>query len=209
MCEAAQAGKVEAMQLLVRHGASVSNAWGTPWSSHQELKSPLCLAAEMGHVEVVRWLLSQGMADRDIGTSLECAAGCGHKQVVQALMECVEDMSTHGPLAMAAAVNNGHLEVALLLFEACTPTERSVVQKASHLLALHLMHAGLMQGPAPAHVIQDTVMNCVRALMCYCHSDLLEVIVGAAALLQDWSQEPELFLAQTKGLLNCVMSPAP
>jgi hypothetical protein len=209
MCEAAQAGKVEAMQLLVQHGASVHNAWDTPWSSRQELKSPLCLAAEMGHVEVVRWLLSQGMADTDIGISLECSAGCGHKGVVQALMECLTDVSTYGSSALAAAVNNGHLEVALLLFEACTPTERSVVQQASHLLALHLMNNGLMQGPAPAHVIHDTVMTCVRAFTSYCHLDFAEVAVGAVDLLRDWFQEPSLFLAQAKGLWNCVVPPAP
>jgi hypothetical protein len=157
----------------------------------------------MGHVEVVRWLLTQGVPDTEVGNSLECSAGHGHKPVVQALLKHMADIDTYGPLALAAAVGNGHLEVALLLLEAGTPHEKDVGAHAARLLAVHLMGQSLMQGPSSVAATHDTVVRFVEAFSQCCDLDFAELAEGAAALMQEWFTEPKLFLAEAKAAWVC------
>ena len=85
----------------------------------------LVLAAEEGHLEVVRLLLESG-ADKDTAgtnswTALHFAALNGHFQVVRLLLEAGADKDaadTGGWTALRIAAEEGHLEVVRLLLEA-------------------------------------------------------------------------------------------
>ncbi|CAK9099458.1 unnamed protein product [Durusdinium trenchii] len=83
---------------------------------------PMFVAAERGHLEVVRLLLEAGAnqnAARANGTTaLKDAARNGHLEVVRLLLEAGADKNAaqvNGTTALMAAAEHGHLEVVRLL----------------------------------------------------------------------------------------------
>ena len=88
-------------------------------------RPPMYLAAERGHLEVVRLLLEaradKNAARQDGTTALMAAAVNGHLEVVRLLLEAGADKnaaSQDGTTALMAATARGHLEVVRLLLEA-------------------------------------------------------------------------------------------
>jgi hypothetical protein len=120
--DAAQQGQVEAMQLLLHHGADLHNATGSPWSS-VAAEMPFKGAAMSGRLEAVRWFHEQGMTEGEVGEALVAAASGGHVPVAQYLLqEGGANASLYGPPALERALSYGRWEVACLLLEAGTPT---------------------------------------------------------------------------------------
>jgi hypothetical protein len=138
MYVAAAYGQVEAMQLLVQHGADVHNSRGSPWSSATADSYLPALAAVMwGELEAVKWLHDQGMTDAEMGEALEAAAGNGYAPVTHYLLQkCGPNVSLYGPDALRSALKEGHVEEVCLLLEAGTPTDDGVsfIQAAQRCL---------------------------------------------------------------------------
>jgi ankyrin repeat protein len=131
MYDAAQQGKIAAMQLLVQHGADVHNTRGSPWSS-VTAEVPLSGAASHGQLEAVRWLHDQGVTDAEVGEALVTAAEEGHGHVVWYLLrECGADVSLHGPDALRPALKHRRWEVVCLLLEAGNPTGGAAFLRAA------------------------------------------------------------------------------
>ncbi|CAE7642658.1 mask [Symbiodinium sp. CCMP2592] len=143
LLEAAEAGEVEAMRLLIdadvdgdllgQHmatallaGASEGHvevvrflieagvATETEWHGETALSG----AASEGHVEVVRLLLPT-MDVQFCATALINASSAGHVEVVRLLLQSSADVDCqHSETALSAASSEGHVDVARLLLEA-------------------------------------------------------------------------------------------
>ncbi|CAK8990518.1 unnamed protein product [Durusdinium trenchii] len=87
--------------------------------------TPIHIAANRGHLEVVRLLLEAG-ADKDAvrtdgATALFIAAKNGHLEVVRLMLEAGADkdaVQTEGPTALFIAAQKGHFQAVQLLLEA-------------------------------------------------------------------------------------------
>ena len=118
-CQANQASRVERLLQKPQHPSGRA----------------LLLAADEGHLEVVRLLLEAG-ADKEAATidgattALIVAAGSGHLEVVRLLLEAGADKdaaTTDGATALLYATHNGHLEVVRLLLEAGADKEAAMI----------------------------------------------------------------------------------
>ncbi|XP_048257810.1 serine/threonine-protein phosphatase 6 regulatory ankyrin repeat subunit A-like [Haliotis rufescens] len=111
---AARNGHKEVVELLVKKGADLSLAYNTPGSN------VLHLACFYGHVDVVKYLLSQDTVDvnsrgRYKQTPMMRAAKNGHKEVVELLVKKGADLSlaynADGSNVLHLACVNGHVDV--------------------------------------------------------------------------------------------------
>src|SRR4051794_29022695 len=133
LSDAASAGQLPIVQLLVRMGVDVNepaNADSVPCP-----EGVVYRAAAEGHLEVVRWLLDQGAeVNHVVGGHTRCyalthAARDGHLEVVRLLVERGADVNAcwAGMTPLSHALNAGQDEVAAYL--------RSVGGKEPHELA--------------------------------------------------------------------------
>jgi len=120
-------GHEAAVRLLLEAGADVEskdNTYG---------QTPLSWAAEMGHLDVVKWLVLEAGADveskdRESGrTPLSWAARNGHLEVVNLLVQeagtDVESKDQQGRTPLRCAAENGHLEIVKFLVQAGAKVE--------------------------------------------------------------------------------------
>lgn len=100
---ASRHGQLEILQLLVSRGASLTTS-----------PSPLVLACEHGHSDVVRWLLETCEAEADVkgnkSAALTEAVSQGHLEIVQHLVS-VDEHGTLEETAVIAAARSGKLRV--------------------------------------------------------------------------------------------------
>jgi hypothetical protein len=123
MTEAAVSGQVQAMQLLVQHGADIHGTTATPWTSHVMMSlPPLHHAAFYNHIPAVQWLLQRGADVRQ----LALATQLGNLSTVRLLQESGRDISTWGGIAFEAAIagaikDRDNVEVLLQLLSLSPP----------------------------------------------------------------------------------------
>ena len=86
--------------------------------------TPLCVAAEMGHEEIVKLLLEEGIdvdaQGGEYGNALQAASCGGHKQIVKLVLQKGADTtkrSNKGWTPLYSAARNGHLDGVMLLVE--------------------------------------------------------------------------------------------
>jgi hypothetical protein len=113
---------MRATWLRCRGWWGTTRACSTPRLRITDCKTPLMLASEKGHVEVVRWLLDHGAAINGGGirrlTALFCASESGRLPVARLLLERGADPTTAtrwGSTPLMAASLQGHLEVVRML----------------------------------------------------------------------------------------------
>jgi hypothetical protein len=119
MCDAALSGNVQAMQLLLQHGADINGTPGTPWSSPYRGYWPLQVAVALKPAPAtIQWMLEQGA---DAGQALAPAASAGNLPVLRLLLERGADISTWGGQAFRKSLANCQTEAACLLLGAGPP----------------------------------------------------------------------------------------
>jgi ankyrin repeat protein len=104
---AVSAGHTQAVELLIAAGANVDGGDG----------EALRAAAENGHVDVVRVLLSATSVDSNKLDVLLSACGSGHLSVVQLLLDHGFDMRAGNDAALREACARGHADIAQFLIE--------------------------------------------------------------------------------------------
>jgi uncharacterized protein len=99
------AGNLEAVKLLIAHGAKVN----TPVSH------PLAGAAANGHLDIVKVLLEAGASVKG-HHAFQYAASQGHIDIIQTLLDAGADINEDAE-ALTYAVINGHTETVRVLIE--------------------------------------------------------------------------------------------
>ncbi|XP_055381299.1 ankyrin repeat and KH domain-containing protein mask isoform X2 [Condylostylus longicornis] len=143
LMEAASAGHLDIIRLLLSHNADV-NAQCTTGNT------PLMFACAGGHVEVVKVLLSHGAHVEDQNenghTPLMEAASAGHVEVAKVLLEHGAGINTHSnefkESALTLACYKGHLNMVKFLLEAGADQEHKTDE----------MHTALMEASMDGHV---------------------------------------------------------
>jgi len=123
LCRAAAEGSVAACEALL--AARGSGACDVDASRPDDGRTPLALAAQGGHVGVMKLLVARG-ADVDKpgkygSTPLYLAAQEGHLEAVEVLLEVAASVglsTTDGTAPLHAAAFNGHVDVVALLLAA-------------------------------------------------------------------------------------------
>lgn len=124
---AAEMGWVEAVEVLLREGASV-------WADRDTTMTPLHYAAIGGHVAVIDVLLREGAKayEQDVEgwTPLHFAANEGHVAAVNALLQVryidVDAENEDGMTPLNLAARNGHMAVVRALMRARAEEKRYI-----------------------------------------------------------------------------------
>jgi ankyrin repeat protein len=134
MADAASAGSIEGMQLLMQHGADLRNAPDTAWRCYTRRSTRLLYrAARGGHLPAVRWLLSQGFSKAKVAEAFVGAVEGGHAAIARLLLEHNPCISTHGPMALRAAVCRHDVPIIQLLLEAGVFTQKAWLMRTTGL----------------------------------------------------------------------------
>ena len=131
---AAWAGSLEALELLVARGAALEQPG--------ERSNMLHLAASKGHIECVRYILDMGLAvdssDNHETTALMFASYDGHYEVATLLLDCGASVSRYdedGDTPLLAASGGGHSKIANLLLARGAPVNHQNNDGMSALMA--------------------------------------------------------------------------
>ncbi|XP_022906707.1 ankyrin repeat domain-containing protein 17 isoform X2 [Onthophagus taurus] len=143
LMEAASAGHLDIVRLLVVHGADV-NAQSTSGNT------PLMYGCAGGHQDVVKFLLENGANVEDHNenghTPLMEAASAGHVGLAKILLEHGAGINTHSnefkESALTLACYKGHLDMVKFLLEAGADQEHKTDE----------MHTALMEASMDGHV---------------------------------------------------------
>jgi ankyrin repeat protein len=110
MCEACHFGREDIVRMMLDDGADGE-------AKRHDGRTPLYIAAEMGHAGIVQLLLSRGVRHRrDYGADgMRAAALNGHAHVMQVLFDNGDDINYDGQLEAAnlftLAADSSHIEV--------------------------------------------------------------------------------------------------
>ncbi|KAJ8352494.1 hypothetical protein SKAU_G00239700 [Synaphobranchus kaupii] len=147
LASAAQAGVVDAVELLLSRGAD-------PTLADHQGQTPLTLAARQGHLGVLRALLDWAVrgseaaqtvlehADSEGWTALRLAAWGGHREAVRLLLDAgveVDGSDADGRTALRAAAWAGHQEIVLALLEHGGQPDRADREGRTPLIAAAYM----------------------------------------------------------------------
>ena len=114
---AAKGGHVEAMKVLLDHGACIHQCTEHGWS-------PMCVAANGGHVGAIKLLINSGANLNGVaefgGAPIHIASKAGHAEVARVLLKA--GANARGPtmendFALHLAAKHGHLDTVRVLAE--------------------------------------------------------------------------------------------
>ncbi|RLN47122.1 hypothetical protein BBJ28_00016617 [Nothophytophthora sp. Chile5] len=116
-------------------------------------------AAAKGHLDVVQWLLANGL-NTCTTAAMDGAAAAGHLEMVQWLHTSMQAECT--PDAMDRAAVNGHLKIVQWLHtnrsEGCTTKAMNGAASSGHLEIVKWLHANRPEGCTSA-AVENAVMN--------------------------------------------------
>ncbi|KAH7150140.1 ankyrin repeat-containing domain protein [Dactylonectria estremocensis] len=184
--DAAQAGFVQVLQRLKQAGFHATE--GSDLEQDQA-KAITKKAIESGHLEVLRWCLSETAAGSDIFAedAVSSAVLYGHKRVVECLLEQGLSMEAEGkfgsPLVTASLLNHEAL-VLLLLQHGVEVDANGTFGTALYIAALKA-HTGIVQllTQVGCNVNRKTGLHetSLRAAAYQGHTDTVRLLLGAGA----------------------------
>ncbi|XP_070515069.1 ankyrin repeat domain-containing protein 17 isoform X3 [Cardiocondyla obscurior] len=195
LMEAASAGHVDIVTLLIAHGADV-NAQSTSGNT------PLMYGCAGGHEEVVRVLLDSGANVEDHNenghTPLMEAASAGHVQVAKILLERGAGINTHSnefkESALTLACYKGHLEMVRFLLEAGADQEHKTDEMHTALMEAsmdgHVEVARLLlDSGAQVNMPTDSFESPLTLAACGGHVDLAMLLIERGANIEEVNDE--------------------
>ncbi|XP_011496279.1 PREDICTED: ankyrin repeat and KH domain-containing protein 1-like [Ceratosolen solmsi marchali] len=195
LMEAASAGHVDIVSLLIAHGADV-NAHSTSGNT------PLMYACAGGHEEVVRVLLEAGANVEDHNdnghTPLMEAASAGHVSVAKILLEHGAGINTHSnefkESALTLACYKGHLEMVKFLLEAGADREHKTDEMHTALMEAsmdgHVEVARLLlDSGAQVNMPTDSFESPLTLAACGGHVDLAMLLIERGANIEEVNDE--------------------
>ncbi|XP_071573914.1 ankyrin repeat and KH domain-containing protein 1 isoform X4 [Temnothorax nylanderi] len=195
LMEAASAGHVDIVSLLIAHGADV-NAQSTSGNT------PLMYGCAGGHEGVVCALLTAGANVEDHNenghTPLMEAASAGHVQVAKILLDNGAGINTHSnefkESALTLACYKGHLEMVRYLLEAGADQEHKTDEMHTALMEAsmdgHVEVARLLlDSGAQVNMPTDSFESPLTLAACGGHVDLAMLLIERGANIEEVNDE--------------------
>ncbi|XP_031786072.1 ankyrin repeat and KH domain-containing protein mask isoform X3 [Nasonia vitripennis] len=195
LMEAASAGHVDIVSLLIAHGADV-NAQSTSGNT------PLMYGCAGGHEEVVKVLLEAGANVEDHNenghTPLMEAASAGHVSVAKILLEHGAGINTHSnefkESALTLACYKGHLDMVRFLLEAGADQEHKTDEMHTALMEAsmdgHVEVARLLlDSGAQVNMPTDSFESPLTLAACGGHVDLAMLLIERGANIEEVNDE--------------------
>ncbi|TGZ57880.1 Ankyrin repeat domain-containing protein 17 [Temnothorax longispinosus] len=195
LMEAASAGHVDIVSLLIAHGADV-NAQSTSGNT------PLMYGCAGGHEGVVCALLNAGANVEDHNenghTPLMEAASAGHVQVAKILLDNGAGINTHSnefkESALTLACYKGHLEMVRFLLEAGADQEHKTDEMHTALMEAsmdgHVEVARLLlDSGAQVNMPTDSFESPLTLAACGGHVDLAMLLIERGANIEEVNDE--------------------
>ncbi|XP_015120124.1 ankyrin repeat and KH domain-containing protein 1 isoform X6 [Diachasma alloeum] len=195
LMEAASAGHVDIVSLLIAHGADV-NAQSTSGNT------PLMYGCAGGHEDVVKVLLEAGANVEDHNenghTPLMEAASAGHVPVAKILLENGAGINTHSnefkESALTLACYKGHLDMVRFLLEAGADQEHKTDEMHTALMEAsmdgHVEVARLLlDSGAQVNMPTDSFESPLTLAACGGHVDLAMLLIERGANIEEVNDE--------------------
>ncbi|KAK9891834.1 hypothetical protein WA026_016633 [Henosepilachna vigintioctopunctata] len=195
LMEAASAGHLDIVRLLVAHGADV-NAQSTTGNT------PLMYGCAGGHTEVVQFLLEHGANVEDHNenghTPLMEAASAGHVGLAKILLMHGAGINTHSnefkESALTLACYKGHLDMVRFLLEAGADQEHKTDEMHTALMEAsmdgHVEVARLLlDSGAQVNMPTDSFESPLTLAACGGHVDLAMLLIERGANIEEVNDE--------------------
>ncbi|XP_059621039.1 ankyrin repeat and KH domain-containing protein mask isoform X3 [Phlebotomus argentipes] len=195
LMEAASAGHVDIIKLLISHGADVNAQSSTG-------NTPLMYACAGGHVAAVQELLAHGANVEDHNenghTPLMEAASAGHVEVAKILLEHGAGINTHSnefkESALTLACYKGHLDMVRFLLEAGADQEHKTDEMHTALMEAsmdgHVEVARLLlDSGAQVNMPTDSFESPLTLAACGGHVDLAMLLIERGANIEEVNDE--------------------
>ncbi|KAL3278379.1 hypothetical protein HHI36_013707 [Cryptolaemus montrouzieri] len=195
LMEAASAGHLDIVRLLVAHGADV-NAQSTTGNT------PLMYGCAGGHTEVVQFLLQHGANVEDHNenghTPLMEAASAGHVGLAKILLMHGAGINTHSnefkESALTLACYKGHLDMVRFLLEAGADQEHKTDEMHTALMEAsmdgHVEVARLLlDSGAQVNMPTDSFESPLTLAACGGHVDLAMLLIERGANIEEVNDE--------------------
>ncbi|XP_055679921.1 ankyrin repeat and KH domain-containing protein mask isoform X9 [Lutzomyia longipalpis] len=199
LMEAASAGHVDIIKLLISHGADVNaqSSTVTPIGN-----TPLMYACAGGHVAAVQELLANGANVEDHNenghTPLMEAASAGHVEVAKILLDHGAGINTHSnefkESALTLACYKGHLDMVRFLLEAGADQEHKTDEMHTALMEAsmdgHVEVARLLlDSGAQVNMPTDSFESPLTLAACGGHVDLAMLLIERGANIEEVNDE--------------------
>uniref|UniRef100_A0A336L5G5 CSON003381 protein n=1 Tax=Culicoides sonorensis TaxID=179676 RepID=A0A336L5G5_CULSO len=195
LMEAASAGHIDIIELLLKHGADVNAQSSTG-------NTPLMYACAGGHVDAVKLLLAAGANVEDHNenghTPLMEAASAGHVSVAKILLEHGAGINTHSnefkESALTLACYKGHLDMVRFLLGAGADQEHKTDEMHTALMEAsmdgHVEVARLLlDSGAQVNMPTDSFESPLTLAACGGHVDLAMLLIERGANIEEVNDE--------------------
>ncbi|XP_025832280.1 ankyrin repeat domain-containing protein 17 isoform X2 [Agrilus planipennis] len=195
LMEAASAGHLDIVRLLVAHGADVN-------AQSSSGNTPLMYGCAGGHTEVVKFLLEHGANVEDHNenghTPLMEAASAGHVELAKILLMHGAGINTHSnefkETALTLACYKGHLDMVRFLLEAGADQEHKTDEMHTALMEAsmdgHVEVARLLlDSGAQVNMPADSFESPLTLAACGGHVDLAMLLIERGANIEEVNDE--------------------